>query len=455
MIKGTDIIVVPEKIHQYSRDGWNLLYDPVNVHWIRLNNDGIKIIKIIEKHKSIDKITANLAEEYPDKPVEEIGKVVRAFVENLVSIGFLHLNEYKKREFNFTLREIPYEIYLFVTYHCNLKCAHCYDIHDRNASLKESGEGMPDLTLEEYKELVQEAKQLGVQKIILTGGEPLLNPITLELGSYIYELGLDTELITNGILVDTSNAGAIAGSFKTITVSLDSINKESQEKMRGKGTFEKVLESIKILKKHDAYIRVNSVITKANVNQILDTWIAAYDRLKCDTYTPTLYNPYSGDPEIFNRFMPDMEGLLKEQQRIRDHFKDKPGIAFSPANIRCNCGIGSNNVSVSPQGFVFPCHTLHKPELQCGNVREQPLRQILKESKGLHELRRFDVNDVEICRDCDFKYLCAGGCAAINYNLFGDFYVKDKSYCDYIKQEQIERMWTSTTQNINGQAEQS
>jgi radical SAM protein with 4Fe4S-binding SPASM domain len=449
VIEKNDLIIVPEKHHHYSRDGWNLLYDPVNVRWVRLNDDGIKIINAIEKYKYIDVITANLAKEDPDQPVEDIRGVVGGFIESLVDSGFLHLNQYKKQEFKFPIRTIPYEIYFFMTYRCNLKCKYCYDIADRTTLLKESNENKtPTLTFEEYKKLVQAAKHIGIKTCILTGGEPLLNPMTIELGRYILEQGLDTELITNGTLVNEANAGAIAETFKTISISLDSLNKQTHEKMRGKGIFKKIVESIKILKAHNAYIRVNSVITKANVKEILATRIWAYDCLGCDTYTPSLYNPSSKDPEIYGRFMPEMEDLLNEQQRIRDHFKDKPGVAFNPAMIRCNCGIGTNNISISPYGNVFPCHALHKPELKCGNVREQRLEQILEESKRLHELRHFSVDDVEFCRECDFKYLCSGGCAAINYNVFGDFYVKDNFYCDYIKQEQIERMWTYTTHNI-------
>jgi radical SAM protein with 4Fe4S-binding SPASM domain len=452
MIKSSDLIIVPEKRHHYTRDGWNLLYDPVNVNWIRLNNDGIKIINAIEKYKYIDDITANLAEQYPDNTLADIRNVVGEFIESLVASGFLHLNEYKKQEFKFPIPTIPFEIYFFMTYQCNLTCKYCYDITDRTTLLKESNKNsLPTLTFEEYKQLIQAAKHIGIKTCVLTGGEPLLNPITIELGRYISEQGLETELITNGMLVNETNAKSIAENFKTISVSLDSLNKETHEKVRGKGTFQKIEENIKILKAHNAYIRVNSVITKTNVKEILDTWIWAYDRLKCDTYTPTLYNPNSKAPGIYGQFMPEIGDLLKEQQRIREHFKDKPGIAFSPAMIRCNCGIGSNNISISPYGFVFPCHALHKPELRCGNVREQRLEQILEESKRLHELRHFNVNDVEFCRECDFKYLCAGGCAAINYNIFGDFYVKDNFYCEYIKQEQIERMWAYTTQNVKQQ----
>jgi radical SAM protein with 4Fe4S-binding SPASM domain len=218
--------------------------------------------------------------------------------------------------------------------------------------------------------------------------------------------------------------------------------------MRGKGTFAKVLEAIKLLKAHGAYIRVTSIITNENVNEILDTWTEVYDGLKCDYYTPALYVPDSNDPDVYGPFLPEIDDLLKEQEKIRKHFKDMPGIAFKPAQVRFSCGIGNGEISISPDGLVFPCHTLHKPQLQCGNLREQGLEQIIKESKLLHDMRQFNIEEIELCSRCDFKYLCAGGCAAMNYYIYEDFYTRNDFYCDYLKQEQVERMWAATVQEV-------
>jgi radical SAM protein with 4Fe4S-binding SPASM domain len=338
-----------------------------------------------------------------------------------------------------------------MTYQCNARCRYCYNIKDRDQWVDDSDKNrttFPDLTFEEYKKLVQEGKKLRVKKFLLTGGEPLLNPISLELANYISEQGLETEILTNGLLINETNAKAIAETFNIISISLDSLKKESHEEMRGKNTFDRVMESIKLLKAHGAYIRITTIITKANVNDVLDTWLEVYDNLKCDIYTPALYVPDSNDPEIYGPFLPKMEDLMNEQDRIRDHFKDMPGIAFKPANIRFSCGVGNGEISVSPDGIVFPCHTLHKPELQCGNLREQGLEQIIKESKLLHQMRQLNINKIDLCSKCDYKYLCAGGCTAMNYNIYGDFYTRNEFYCDYLKQEQVERMWAFTTEDV-------
>jgi radical SAM protein with 4Fe4S-binding SPASM domain len=441
-----DSIVLPTKYNTYCRDNWILLYDPVNVSWVRVNQDGIKLLELLKKEKTVTHVSHTLQKRAPEEPLENIMAVVSNYVDHLLAIGFLHIDKYRKRKFDFFCQDTPSDIYLMMTYNCNLKCKYCYNIEDRNRFNNEKSEGEESqLTFDEYKQLITDAYKIGVKRFILTGGEALLNPITIKLGKLILDKGMENELITNGLLVNESNAKEIAKSFKYITISLDSLNKESHEKMRGAYTFEKVLNCISLLKQHGALIRINSVITKTNVRDMKDTWKWVLEDLKCDTFTPSLFTPDSSDPEINVLFLPEMNELLTEQERIRNYFKDRPGIAVKRAKFRYSCGIANGEIGIASDGFVYPCHTLHKSELKCGNIRSIPLQKIIAESQLIKELREFNVNKISICRDCEFKYLCGGGCLALNYKVYGDFYTKNDFYCDYLKQEQIERMWTSTT----------
>ncbi|MBE0460248.1 MAG: radical SAM protein [Candidatus Aminicenantes bacterium] len=441
MINENGIVLAPEKYYTFSRDGWYLLYDPVNVIWIRLNKDGVKIVELIKEFKNIDSIIPILAKEYTQQSKEEVQDKVQLFTNNLVSVGFLHKGQYKMRPIRHFFQEVPSEIYLLMTYKCNLRCKYCYNIEDRTEFDKYK---YKYLTYKDYLRLVDEAGNLGVKKFVFTGGEPLLNHHTLRLGDYIVKKGLESELITNGLLINKANAEKISESFNIITISLDSVNKKLHEHMRGKNTFEKIIRSVGLLKAYNARIRINSVITNVNVNTVLNTWRWVIEELDCSHYTPALYAPGTNDPKFYKRFLPDMKSLIKEQDNIRKYFKDKPGIAVKYPNIRFSCGIANGEISVGPEGFVYPCHTLHKPEMRCGNLMVQNLERILKESEILKRLREFNVNEIEVCNKCDFKYLCGGGCLSMNYNIYGDFYSNNNFYCKYLKQEQIERMWTSS-----------
>jgi radical SAM protein with 4Fe4S-binding SPASM domain len=447
MIKNKDIILTSDKLKFYTRNGWHLIYDPVNVSWIRLNDDGLKIFHLVKTYKKIDKILFLLSKEYPERKNSEIKDILLRFINDMVNLHFFHLNTFKKRNLPFFSQKFPEEIYLFMTNACNLKCRYCFNLEDRKKLI--SKENRTNLTLKEYKKIVCEAKTLGIKKFIFTGGEALLNPITTSLGRYILEVGLDTELISNGLLINKANVGKIAESFNIITISLDSYNKETHEFMRGKDTYALILKNLKLLKSFETTIRINSVITRFNVKEILKTWKFVYEDLKCDHYTPSLYTPDSDNPEVYRVFLPEINDIIKEQESIRKYYQHLPGIALKSPSIRFSCGIGNGEISISPEGDVFPCHTLHKSELLCGNLRDQGLGEIVENSMILKRLRNFNVNQINICKECDFKYLCGGGCLAMNYNINGDFFSKNNFYCEYLKLEQIERMWTSTQIDLN------
>jgi radical SAM protein with 4Fe4S-binding SPASM domain len=199
-------------------------------------------------------------------------------------------------------------------------------------------------------------------------------------------------------------------------------------------------------------VRVNSVITKANVADILETWQGAVEELKCDSYTPSLYSPTSSDEAVYGDLLPDMTQLLKEQERVMSYSKTFPRVVTVGSQFRFSCGIANGEIGVSYDGSVYPCHLLHKPELKCGNLRVDRIGKILKKSGLIAKLRAFNINDIEECRLCDFKHLCGGGCLAMTYNMYGNFYQTNNFYCRYLKQEYIERMWHETVSELKNKA---
>lgn len=449
MLKTDEKIFFPPRSNHFNRNEWNLLYDPLNVVWIRVNRDGMKILDAIRKAGTIKRAVKILANELHGETPGNIEKVITPFINNLVDTGYLHVGEYRKKERNFYYQEAPTEIYMTMTYQCNLKCRYCYNEGDR-AHINESSDMGPELSIDEYTRLLDEGKHLGVKRFLFTGGEPLLNPNTLPVAKCAKKKGLETELISNGLLIDTKNVNEIVNTFDYISISLDSMNRESHEKMRGKGTFDKVLKSIRLLKEAGGTVRANSVITKVNVREMLDTWRGALEELKCDLYTPSLYAPDSQEEALFSDLLPEIDTLLQEQQRVREYYNTTTGTASKSSQFRFSCGIANGEIGISYDGYVYPCHLLLKPELKCGNLREKSLGKILKESALLKKLREFNVDDIPTCRDCDYKYLCGGGCLAMTYNVYGDFHRTNNFYCQYLKQERIERMWTSTVLDISG-----
>jgi len=442
-------ILLPPRYHHYQRDEWNLLYDPDNVVWTRVNNDGLKILETLKKEGTIEGVCLFFASEFPNESIDNIKKIVEPYIRNMVKTGFLHAGTYRDKKPKPFYMDAPENIYLSMSYQCTLKCRYCYNFNDRsNFNHINSNQKQPEMSIKEYRQLLEEARSLGVKRILFTGGEPLLNPLSLPVGRFAKELGFTTELITNGMLIDQDNVQDIAATFDCISVSLDSINKETHEYLRGKGCFDKVIAAIRLLKAGGGKVRINSVITKFNVGQMLETWRGAVEELKCDFYTNTLYSPTSNDEALKNEFLPDIDELIREQERAQAYFKSYPAVAASGTKLRFSCGIANGEIGISYDGIVYPCHLLHKPELECGNLHEKRLGQILEESPLIAQLRKFNIDDIPQCQPCDFKYLCGGGCMAMTYNLYGNFTQTKNFYCQFLIHDHIERMWSGTVTEI-------
>jgi molybdenum cofactor biosynthesis protein A len=153
-----------------------------------------------------------------------------------------------------------------ITEHCNLRCTYCMPAEGIALTPK------PYLmTADEIVAIAQTFVNLGVDKIRLTGGEPLVRKdakaIVLRLG----KLGVNLTLTTNGILVpDFIDTFKEAG-IRTINISIDSLVKEKFNRITRRNYFDTVLNNIDLLLAEGFRVKLNIVLIKDfNDNEIID-----------------------------------------------------------------------------------------------------------------------------------------------------------------------------------------
>lgn len=112
---------------------------------------------------------------------------------------------------------------------------------------------------------------LGVRKIRLTGGEPLIRKGLDELLQLLSGLGVELTLTTNGILVDRFIAQFHDAGIKSINVSLDSLDPEKQAKLSRRNHFDKINHNINLLLDEGFKVKLNMVVMKnVNDNELAD-----------------------------------------------------------------------------------------------------------------------------------------------------------------------------------------
>lgn len=149
---------------------------------------------------------------------------------------------------------------------CNLRCTYCMPAD--GISLTPKADLM---TAEEIFAIAQTFVENGVDKIRLTGGEPLLRKDFPEIISKLSTLGVSLSITTNGILIDRHIEVLKQYGVNKINLSLDTLISSKFHSITLRNQFEKVVGNLHLLLNNDFKVKVNVVLMKGfNENEIVD-----------------------------------------------------------------------------------------------------------------------------------------------------------------------------------------
>lgn len=387
--------------------------------------DTCHLLTLCDGKHTIEEIVSHFVEisdEDPSSIEAQVNEILRKLEENEV-IEYFNIH---------SPVEIPPEVELIhslehvvmeITNACNLNCIHCYN---------DSGRTLHDeLTLEEIYRVIDELKILGVPRITLSGGEPLIHPHFFEIAQYIQDHFLELGLFTNGTLITEDIARKLKDlSFLKVAVSVDSLNPAIHDSFRGKkGAWKRTTEGIKILRKEGIEVKPAIALSTYNVGEIVDLRrhlleegfndcqlmpvFATGRNLQCSSITPEEY-----------------EKVLREILILEEKYRAKSHIAGKKKTI--NCGVGTYSLVIKSNGDVVPCPAFGRKVL-LGNVRDQSLKSIWNDSPVLNQLRTLDAQNHPVCGTCEFLEYCRGGCIANVCLATGTIDVHDLYTCAFVK----------------------
>ena len=287
-------------------------------------------------------------------------------------------------------REIDY-LRVSVTDKCNLRCIYCMDEKD-NTFLK----NYEKLTDDEIYRIVKESSELGIKKVRITGGEPLVKPNLVNLIGRINSISGIEEiyLTTNGILLaDMIDELALNG-LKGVNISLDSLNEERFNKLTRLGKLNKVLEAIDKAIDLGIKVKLNTVIVNdINKDEIIDfvniTKEKNIDVRFIELMPIGVAINYKGATneevlKIISENYSDYEEVARSKSGGPASYiklKDAKGkIGFISAISNCFCE-ECNRIRLTPEGFLKQC--LHfdygidlKNKLRAG-ISDEELRKLI------------------------------------------------------------------------------
>jgi len=279
-------------------------------------------------------------------------------------------------------------VFLHVTKACNLRCAYCYF----SASRPLPGE----MTTEEFARLWPEMVALRPQKVVFTGGEPLLRPDILELLSGLRAADPEHHVLrclnTNGHLVTPELARALVGLADEVRVSLDALP-ERNDALRGKGNFDAAMRALEYYYAVGFEPKVLVTITSISLPD-LEKLLCLLIEKKITRINLNSFRPIGRGAGHWEWTVKPEEVRAAVRRAWERCYPNQSVPPDPPEPDACsNCGVGSF-LNIMPTGDVYPCHVLTDREFCCGNVREQSLLEICRRNGLLGQLQALDFREL-------------------------------------------------------------
>ena len=316
----------------------------------------------------------------------------------------------------------PHWLLAELTYRCPLQCPYCSNPVD-------IAKYQNELSTEDWKRVMREARAMGAIQLGFSGGEPLVRRDLEELIAYASELGFYTNLITSGVGMDEARVKAFKeAGLDHIQISFQASSEELNNYLGGTDSFKHKLEMARVVKAYGYPMVLNIVIHRQNIDQIDDildmtidlqgdyvelasTQYYGWSKINAEHLLPTRAQLERAE-RIAHEYQARMEGKMRIIYVVPDYFEDRPKA--------CMNGWGSIFLTVAPDGTALPCHAAGQlPGLAFPNVKDGSVDWIWNESEGFNRYRGFDWMK-EPCRSCPEKTKDFGGCRCQAFMMTGD-----------------------------------
>lgn len=316
----------------------------------------------------------------------------------------------------------PLALLAELTHRCPLQCPYC-----SNPLELERAAG--ELDTATWQRVFEEAAALGVLQVHFSGGEPTVRRDLEDLIAHATGLGLYTNLITAGVLIDERRMAAlVAAGLDHVQLSVQDHEAVNADRIGGyRGGHAKKLEVARMVRAAGLPLTINAVVHRQNLEHLgaiieLAVTLGA-GRLEVahvQYYGWALRNRAALMPtraqldratETVNAARARLKGVLTIDYVVPDYYARLPKA--------CMGGWGRQFLNINPAGKVLPCHAAESiTGLTFESVRDRPLAAIWADSAAFKAFRGTDWMP-EPCRSCERREIDWGGCRCQAFALTG------------------------------------
>jgi radical SAM protein with 4Fe4S-binding SPASM domain len=298
------------------------------------------------------------------------------------------------------------QLQIELTSRCNERCVHCYIPHENK---------ILDIDPRLYFDILEQCREMGVLGITLSGGEPMAHPNFIDFLRKAKEYDFSVNVLSNLTLLNDEIVEEMkANRLSSVQVSLYSMDGSIHDSItQSPGSFAKTKGAILKLIANDIPLQISCPVMRQNKKCYADVakWAedhrvrAVTDYIMMARYDHTTGNldnrlPLEDVGNVINDIIaadPDYEERIAEADFAEVEKKDLGDDIL--------CGVCISSLCMVANGNIYPCAGWQG--YVCGNVAEQPLREIWESSPKVKYLRGLRKKDMPECVGCADRHFCA------------------------------------------------
>lgn len=288
-----------------------------------------------------------------------------------------------------------FKLHLDLLYQCDLDCEHCY-LDDKKRKI---------LPTDFWKGVIDQAADLGVFSLIMSGGEIFLRKDLLDLIAHARARGLFVHLKTHGGHIDA----AVATTLATLGVSSVALSYYATDPAihdaitRRPGSHAATRQALELLANAGIITVASCVVMQRNRDHWRDV-IAECEGLGVITSVDgQIQSALSGDRFPHALALDLADAIAIERHHLEGDTDCGTNDAGNTWGDKKNCGAGHTSLYVSPEGDVTPCVMWPMP---LANLRTTPLSDIWSTNTRLHDVRAMRQRDRDLCATCEVREHC-------------------------------------------------
>jgi pyrroloquinoline quinone biosynthesis protein E len=331
---------------------------------------------------------------------------------------------------------VPLGLLAELTYRCPLQCGYC-------ANPLNLGDYRDELDTATWVRVFEQARELGVLQVHLSGGEPGLRRDLPDLVAAAHRLGVYTNLVTSGVSLNGGRIGQLADAgLDHFQLSLQDPEAAPADVIAGRRAHERKLAVARAVRGAGLPLTINVVLHRANVDRIpaIVELAAKLDADRVELAHTQFYGWALRNQAALMATRDQVARATAAVARAREDYGfEIVHVAagyYDPRPKPCNYGWGARQLVVTPTGGVLPCLAAETlPDLEIPSVRTRSLSSIWYESSAFRRFRGTDWLP-DPCHSCALKEIDFGGCRCQAFQLTGDAGATDP-VCELSEQHQL------------------